>query len=76
MGEYHNRFIKRLCNDVGVQRNCLQADIAMRHAKSADRALRAAQTRFARSKRSVDWKIYADVCELIEIPTVNKLIDA
>jgi hypothetical protein len=64
MGQYRIRFIKRLCNDIGVQRNCLQATIKIRRAKDATRALRAAQRRFERLKRTPDWQVYADFCEL------------
>ncbi len=64
MHHYRVRFIKRLCNDVGVQRNCLQAIVDVHHAKSAERALQTAQKRFERSKRKANWKLYADVCEI------------
>ena len=64
--QYRVRFMKRLYNDVGVQRKCLQAIVDVRRAKSADRALRAAQMRFQRSRRSADWNVYADVCEITQ----------
>jgi P2-related tail formation protein len=64
MGQYRVRFTKRLCNDVGLERNCLQASIDIRRAKSPERALRAAQQRFQRSRRTADWRIYADACEI------------
>jgi hypothetical protein len=64
MEQYKVRFMKRLCNDIGVQHNCLQASIDIHRAKSAERALRAAQQRFQRSRRTADWRIYADVCEI------------
>ena len=68
MEQYRVRFMKRLCNDIGVQHNCLQASIDIHRAKSAERALRAAQQRFQRSRRTADWRIYADVCEITESP--------
>ncbi len=71
MDEYRVRFIKRLCNDVGVQRNCLQASIDVHRARSAQRALLAAQKRFERSKRTADWTVYADFCE---ISTTDRLL--
>ncbi len=64
MHQYRVRFIKRLCNDVGVQRNCLQAIVDVHRARSAERALQTAQKRFERSRRNVNWKVYADVCEI------------
>ncbi len=64
MQQYRVRFIKPLCNDVGLQRNCLQAIVDVHRAKSAERALQAAQKRFERSKRNAKWKVYADVCEI------------
>jgi hypothetical protein len=64
MGEYRVRFLKRLCNDVGLQRICLQAIVNAQRARSAERALQAAQKRFERSKRNADWRLYADFCEL------------
>jgi F0F1-type ATP synthase delta subunit len=64
MGEYRVRFIKRLCNDVGLQRNCLQGLVDVRRAKTAERAVQAAQKRFERSKRISDWRVYADICEV------------
>ncbi len=65
MHQYRVEFFKRLCNDVGLQRNCLQAIVDVHRAKSAERALQAAQKRFERSKgANVDWRVYADVCEM------------
>ncbi len=46
MGQYRVRFIKRLCNDVGLRRSCLQALVDVRSAKTAERALQAAQKPF------------------------------
>ncbi len=65
MNQYHVRFIKRLCNDEGVQRDCLQANIDVRRARSGQRALLAAQKRFERLKRTGDWRVYADFCAII-----------
>jgi hypothetical protein len=56
---------KGLCNDVGVQRNCLQAMIELHRAKNVARALLAAQRRFERLKRTRDWRVYADFSEIV-----------
>jgi hypothetical protein len=65
MQQYRVVFTKRLCNDVGVQRNCIQAIVSVRCSKSEERAIRAAQKRFERSKRIPHWSVYADNCETL-----------
>lgn len=65
MSEYRVQFLKRLCNDVGLQRMCLQAVVDVRRSKSEDRAIRAAQRRFERLKRTRSWTVYADLCEIV-----------
>ncbi len=65
MSEYRVQFLKRLCNDVGLQRMCVQAIVDVRRSRTEDRAIRAAQKRFERLKRTPDWTIYADRCEIV-----------
>jgi hypothetical protein len=65
MSEYRVQFVKRLCNDVGLQRTCVQAVVDVRRSRSEERAIRAAQKRFERLKRIPDWTIYADRCEIV-----------
>jgi hypothetical protein len=69
MDQYRVEFYKRLCNHVGLERKCLQAIVDVHRAKSAQRALQAAQKRFERSRRNVDWRVYADVCEITSLPS-------
>ncbi len=61
---YRVAFFKRLCNDVGVQRDCVQGIIDVRKSKTEERAIRAAQKRFERLKRTPAWTVYADRYEI------------
>ncbi len=64
MQHYRVFFVKRLCNDVGLQRDCVQAIVHVHRAKTPERALQAAQKRFERSRRIANWKVYADFCDI------------
>jgi hypothetical protein len=65
MQQYQVIFAKLLCNDVGLQRNCIQAIIDVRFAKTEERATRAAQKKFERLKRIRHWTAYADTCATV-----------
>ena len=64
MPHYHVRFIKNLCDDTGHQHKCVEGTVHIRRARDQDRAMRAAQHRFARSKRVPRWSLYADAVEV------------
>ena len=67
MAQYKVIFTKRLCNDIGHERNCVQAIIDVSLAKSASRAASAAQKRFQRTRRISDWQLAADAFEVTEM---------
>jgi hypothetical protein len=72
--QYRVQFTKRLCNDVGMQRDCVQGSIHVRRARTVERALQAAKKRFQRCKRTKDWRLYADAFEIalhFETPYVS-----
>jgi len=66
MTTYHVRFVKTLCDDSGHPHKCLQAEIAVRGARTEARALHAAELKFQRVKRIKNWKTYADIIEVVE----------
>lgn len=61
---YKVRFFKNLVNSDGHPFGCLQRTIEIRRARSAARAVRAAERRYARLHRVPDWKLYADTFEV------------
>ena len=58
------RFTKRVCDDSGHMHQATQAVVEVKHARDTDRAIRAAQHRFARLHRARQWDIYADTFEV------------
>ena len=61
---YRVTFFKDLLSSDGHQFRCPQATIEIRRARSADRAVQAAERRFERIRRKRDWKLCADCLEL------------
>lgn len=64
MAQYKIVFTKRVCNDIGQERNCVQAIIDVNRAKSPFRAAMAAQKRFQRARRIANWQLAADAFEV------------
>ncbi|HET9715783.1 MAG TPA: hypothetical protein VFP60_06320 [Pseudolabrys sp.] len=67
MTRYRIQFTKHLCNDIGEHRNCVQAVIDVRRAKTEARAVQAAQKRFERQRRIPHWEHGADAFEITQI---------
>lgn len=61
---YKVSFFKNLLSSDGHQFKCLQGTIEIRRARSVDRAVQAAERRFARLQRMPHWMIHADNLEL------------
>jgi hypothetical protein len=57
-------FFKNLLSSNGHQFKCLQGVINIRRAKSMDRAVQAAERRFARRRSVPHWTLHADDIEL------------
>jgi hypothetical protein len=64
MPRYLFRFMKNLCDDTGHQHRCVEGVVRIRQARNEDRAKRAAQHRFARTKRIRRWDMHADFIEI------------
>ena len=62
--QYRVAFFKRLLSSDGHSFNCLQHTVEIRCAKSADRAIKAAERRYERLHHVSDWRLYADSFEL------------
>jgi hypothetical protein len=58
------RFTKRICDGTGHMHQTTQAVVEVWHARSVDRALKAAQHRFARMHRAKTWGTHADGFEV------------
>jgi len=63
MTQYRVKFYKDLLSSDGHPFKCLQRIVEIRHARSADRALKAAQCRYERLTKTPSWKLYADTAE-------------
>ena len=61
---YRVSFFKNLLSSDGHPSKALQRTIEVRRAKSAERAVKAAQWRYARSCALPDWTLHADVMEV------------
>ena len=67
------RFTKLLCDDTGHSHKSTQAVIEVRRARNGERAIKAAQHRFARMHRSKKWDLHADGFEVQQLePTANR----
>ncbi len=64
MAPYDVRFFKHLLSSDGHPFNCPEWVVHIRHAKSGERALRAAQRRLERQMQVTDWRDRADSCVL------------
>jgi hypothetical protein len=64
MGHYKVSFFKTLVGGNGRPAKCLQQTIEIRKARSPERAIRAAEHRYARRRGVRNWQLYADACEL------------
>jgi len=64
MVQYRVHFFKNLLSSDGHEFKCRQRVIEIEHARSDDRALKAAQLRFKRLTHVGSWRTLADCCEL------------
>jgi hypothetical protein len=60
------KFLNRLLSSDGHQFKCLQRMIPIRHAKTRDRAVRAAQRRFEKAEHISNWRHHAQSFEVEE----------
>jgi hypothetical protein len=67
MTSYRVTFFKSLLNSDGHSFRCPQACVEIRHARTAERALRAAQRRLERLTKS-PWDRHADDFEAVAAP--------
>jgi len=68
MNTYYVNFFKSLIGCNGRLVKAPQGSIEIHSARTRERAVQAAQWRFARLKRISDWSIYADKVEVIILP--------
>jgi hypothetical protein len=71
---YRVTFFKNLLGSNGHELKCPQGTIEIRRARSADRAVQAAEHRFERLRHMRDWKLHADYLELLEVGDDPKAI--
>jgi hypothetical protein len=64
MPRYRVSFFKDLLNSDGHPFKCVQRVIEIHNARSADRAVQAAELRYERLHRVHDWMLHADCLEL------------
>lgn len=64
MSCYRVTFFKNLLSSDGHPFKCVQRVIDIRHARSADRAVEAAELRYERLHCVHDWTLFADLLEL------------
>ena len=64
MSQHLVRFLKHLCDDTGHPHACTQGVIEIRQARSRDRAIQAAQHKFARLRKIKHWAQHADTFEV------------
>jgi hypothetical protein len=63
MPTFHMRFLKTVCNDIGLDREITQRLVEV-EASDADQAIRTGQRMFCSLERIPDWSIHADRFEL------------
>jgi hypothetical protein len=68
MNTYYVNFFKSLIGCNGRLVKAPQGSIEIHSARTRERAVQAAQRRFARLKHISDWSIYADKLEVITLP--------
>ena len=61
---YRVSFFKNLLSPDGHPFQCLQHVIEVRHARSVDRAILAAERRYERLHHVHNWELYADMIEI------------
>ena len=64
MDQFQIIFSKFLTNSSGHPFKCLQGEVTINDARSPQRALEAAEAKFARLKGVGDWTLRADIAEL------------
>jgi hypothetical protein len=64
MTTYKVNFFKDLMSSDGHQFKCLQRAVEIRRARSVERAIQAAERRYARVHRVSDWSVHADSFEV------------
>jgi hypothetical protein len=75
MAHYRVSFFKDLISSDGHPFKCIQKVIEISHARSADRAVKAAEIRYERLHQVHDWMLHSDCVELeidgkkVECPT-------
>ena len=72
MSRYIVTFFKNLLSSDGHSFKCPQHSIEIRRAKSIDRAVEAAERRYARLCRLPNWTIHADT---VEVEVDGKKVD-
>ena len=70
MGKYRVSVFKTLLSSDGHAFKCLQFMIDIGRARTAQRAVEAAQCRYQRRVRIPDWKSIADIVEVKEMETL------
>jgi hypothetical protein len=71
MSSYRVTFFKSLLSSDGHPFKCPQAHIEIRHAKTRDRAMRAAQYRYERLIKR-PWSRHADAFEAVDLIAVDR----
>jgi hypothetical protein len=66
MQSFRIKFLNTLLSSDGHQFKCLQRMIPIRHARSPERAIRAAQRRFEKAEHIPDWRLRAHSVEIDE----------
>jgi hypothetical protein len=64
MALYLVTFVKRVLNSSGHEFTCVQREVVVRHARSVDRAVKAAERWFEHIRHIPYWKLHADRLEL------------
>ncbi len=67
MTQYRFCFVKTLYDHAGHRHDCLEGEVRVRRAQTQERAVRAAQLKFQRSRKIPHWKIYADPIVIAQI---------
>jgi hypothetical protein len=82
MGRFQITFFKYLTNSTGHPFKCVQGEVTVRNAASAQRAFEAAEHQFAHSRGVANWTLRADTEELFPCdrpsgqPLVHRAEDA
>ncbi len=64
MSRYRVSFFKDLISSDGHPFKCIQKVVEIQHARSPDRAVKAAELRYERFHRVHDWTLHSDCLEL------------